>query len=425
MSDSFELSVVSSEAFREIFQSMTEGIIVVGRAGEIIVANPVAEEMFGYGKNELMGRRLEDLLPLRFRTHHVQLRTEFHEKPLPRRMGYGRDLWAQKKNGVEFPVEISLSYSKSGGRPIAIAFISDISQRKRSEMALRQSEEQLILYATELEKRVMARTEALDSVISKLEKEVTERKRAEEEVTKALEKERELNDLKSKFVSIASHEFRTPLSTILSSIALVDQYRGRKEFEKMDKHIQRVRNSVFQLTGILNDFLSLSRLEEGKVELNPQVFEMSLLLSDVTEDMKALLRPGQHIEMECPQEGMEIEVDSRILRNILFNLLSNASKYSGEGKGIWLTCISNGKGFEISVRDEGIGIPEDDQKHLFERFFRATNTNTIQGTGLGLSIVRRYVELLGGNIKFESTYGKGSIFVVLIPSQYHEENSAD
>lgn len=425
MTKSFELSVVSSEAFREIFQSMSEGIIVVGREGQIVVANSVAEKMFGYEKDELIGIKLEELLPSRFRSHHVQLREDFHDKPVPRRMGYGRDLWAQRKDGSEFPVEISLSYSNSNGHPIAIAFISDITLRKKSETALKQSEEQLILYATELEKRVMARTEALDSVIAKLEKEVTERKRAEEEARKALEKERELNELKSKFVSIASHEFRTPLSTILSSVSLVDQYRERRDLDKMEKHIQRIRNSVFQLTGILNDFLSLGKLEEGKVELNPQQFQMSILLADIAEEMRALLRPGQRIVTESQKEDLWAIADTRILRNILVNLLSNASKYSGEGKVIHLSYTPQGGQVEITVRDEGIGIPEEDQRHLFERFFRASNVSNIQGTGLGLSIVRRYVELLRGNIKFESTYGKGSIFVIYIPIQYHEEDPVD
>ncbi|MEI9921360.1 MAG: PAS domain S-box protein [Bacteroidota bacterium] len=250
----FELSVASNDAFREIFQSMTEGIIVVDKGGSILVANPIAEQMFGYDNNELTGLKLETLLPERYRGRHLAFRDQFNDKPVPRRMGMGRDLAARKKDGTEFPVEISLSYSQAKGNFIAIAFITDITLRKHAEEALKQGEEQLMIYATELEKKVEARTRDLNESISSLEKEITERKRAEEEARKALEKERELNELKSKFVSIASHEFRTPLSTILSSISLIDQYNQRGETEKINKHTQRVRSSVDHLTGILNDF---------------------------------------------------------------------------------------------------------------------------------------------------------------------------
>jgi PAS domain S-box-containing protein len=292
MSKSFKLSVVSNEGFREIFQSMTEGIVVINQEGEILVVNHVVEEMFGYGKDELNGASLETLLPERYRGGHIKHRLGFNKDPSPRRMGFGRDLSALKKNGQEFPVEISLSYSEAHGNFIAIAFISDISWRKKSEQALKQSEEQLIVYASELEKKVQARTEDLNLSIEKLENEITVRKKAEEEVRKLLERERELNDLKSKFVSIASHEFRTPLSSVLSSIALIEQYKQKGDLEKIDKHAQRVRSSVNHLTSILNDFLSLGKLEEGKIDVDHQPVNLQTLLEDIREEMKPSLKEG-------------------------------------------------------------------------------------------------------------------------------------
>ena len=276
MSKSFKLSVLSNEAFREIFQSITEGIVAINQEGEILIVNHVVEQMFGYEKDELNGQSLEILLPERYRGGHIKHRLSFNKDPSPRRMGFGRDLSALRKNGQEFPVEISLSYSEAKGSFIAIAFISDISWRKKSELALKQSEEQLIVYASELEKKVQARTEDLNLSIQKLEREVTERKKAEEEVRKLLARERELNDLKSKFVSIASHEFRTPLSSVLSSIALIEQYKQKGDLEKIDKHTQRVRSSVNHLTSILNDFLSLGKLEEP-YQFFPCPFLSSLL----------------------------------------------------------------------------------------------------------------------------------------------------
>ena len=217
------LLFVDPEAFREIFESMSEGIIIVDENGKIVIANPVSEQIFGYGGDGLTGVDLENLLPARYRTRHINFREGFNRHPEPRRMGFGRDLKALRKDGTEFPVEISLSFTKVKGQLLVMAFISDISQRKKAEEALKRSEEQLLVYAAELERKVEARTHALNDTIIRLEEEVRERKKAEEEVRKAFEREREVNDLKSKFVSIASHEFRTPLSAVLSSASLINQ----------------------------------------------------------------------------------------------------------------------------------------------------------------------------------------------------------
>ena len=219
----------SNETFRQIFQSSVEAIIMVDTEGKILLANPVSERMFGYEPDGLVGVVIEELLPAHMRQRHVGYREGFNKHPEPRPMGMGRDLVARRRDGTEFPVLVSLSYAKIEGVLTVMAFVSDVTERKRAEEALKRSEEQLLVYASELEKKVKSRTEDLNSTISALEKEVTVRKRAEEEAHKALGRERELNDLKSKFVSIASHEFRTPLSTVLSSASLIDQYNDRGE----------------------------------------------------------------------------------------------------------------------------------------------------------------------------------------------------
>jgi PAS domain S-box-containing protein len=414
MSSEPAISLVSNDAFREIFQSMSEGIIMVDENGNIVVANPIAEQMFGYEKNGLNGLTLEDLLPERYRGRHVSLRKGFNAHPEPRRMGFGRDLTALRKDGIEFPVEISLSYTQVKGNLLVMAFVSDISQRKKAEDAIKKSEEQLIVYAAELEKKVEARTEALHKTIQDMEKEVLERKKAEEEVRKSLEKERELNELKSRFVSIASHEFRTPLSTVLSSASLIQQYKEKGELEKVDKHVQRIKSSVNHLTTILNDFLSLGKLEEGKIDIKKETFNVEEFFHEITEEVKASLKEGQSIKITCDESIQSINTDARILRNILFNLISNASKYSAVQKNIYLTCTRKNDKMIFRVGDEGIGIPPQEQKHIFDRFFRASNSGNIQGTGLGLNIVKRYAELLEGTISFESEYGKGSTFIVTI-----------
>jgi PAS domain S-box-containing protein len=412
-----DFSVVTNEAYREIFQSMSEGIIMVDESGKIAIANPVAEQLFGYERDGLNGMMMENLLPERYRKGHVNFRRAFNSDPHPRRMGFGRDLTALRKDGAEFPVEISLSFTQVQSRLLVMAFISDISQRKQAEDALKRSEEQLIVYAAELEKKVEMRTEALNNTITKLEEEVIERKKAEEEVRRSLEKERELNDLKSKFVSIASHEFRTPLSTVMSSAALIQQYKDRKDYDKQDKHILRIKSSVNHLAQILDDFLSLGKLEEGRVDVKIEDIEVGNFLKEIAEEVNSFLKDGQKVILDCAHGVESISTDSRILRNIMFNLISNASKYSDVNKSIYIQCKnSNGKTL-FGIKDEGIGIPKEDQKHLFDRFYRASNAGNVQGTGLGLNIVKRYVELIGGEISFESEYEKGSTFSISLPQK--------
>jgi len=414
MNKPIELSFVASDTFGELFASMAEGVLMVDQSGFILLANHVAEDMFGYASGSMVGLSMEVLLPERYRSKHMDFRHQFSENPHPRRMGIGRDLRAMRKDGAEFPVEISLSFTRKKEQLLVMAFISDISARKRYEDELKRSEEQLLLYASELEKKVQSRTEALNQSVISLENEVTERKKAEEEVRILLEKERELNELKSKFVSIASHEFRTPLSTILSSASLVNQYKERGDLDKIAKHTQRIRTSVNHLTGILNDFLSLSKLEEGKLSVVYEPLQIEEFFNEVAEDMIPTLKEGQHITCRGDASLSAVETDPRILRNILFNLISNASKYS-DNKPIHLSYACSEKEFSFHVRDEGMGIPDADKKHLFTRFFRASNAGNVQGTGLGLNIVKRYVELLQGNIRFVSKYGKGSTFSVTLP----------
>lgn len=422
MQKAFEIAFNSSETFREIFQGSAEGILMVDELGHIQLANPVSERMFGYKSGELTGKKLEILLPPRFQSKHVSLREQFRKNPSPRRMGIGRDLMAIRKDGHEFPVEVSLSYKEINNLFVVVAFIIDITERKKVEEALKHSEEQLLVYAAELEKKVQTRTDALNKLVEDLEKanlflqeQIAERKKAEEETKKALDKERELNELKTKFVSIASHEFRTPLSTVLSSASLVQQYKEKGDLDKIDKHIHRIKSSVNHLTAILNDFLSLGKLEEGRIEVEKELVCVHDFFEEVNEEIKPLLKEGQRIALTCELEQKEIPLDKRVMRNILFNLLSNASKYSAPGKTIHIDCRSIEKKLAITIRDEGIGIPESEVKHLFERFFRASNVTNIQGTGLGLNIVKRYVDLLKGTIDFTSVEGKGSTFTITIP----------
>ena len=417
-----EISFVSNDAIREIFQTSAEGIIMIGENGKILLANPASEKMFGYAPSTLIGLSLETLLPYRYRGNHINFRKQFNEHPSPRRMGSGRDLQALRLDGSEFPVEISLSFTKLNDQMLSMAFITNISQRKMAENALKKSEEQLIQYAAELEKKVQSRTEALNISVSMMEKanndlqqQIQVRQQAEEEVRKSLEKERELNELKSRFVSIASHEFRTPLSAILSSTSLIKQYKDRGDLHKVDKHIDRVKSSVNHLTSILNDFLSLGKLEEGHILINREKIYLALFFDEIKEELKPILKETQQLVIDLKQPQEEFLTDSKVLRSVLFNLVSNASKYSDPGKRIYVEVNCGDTHITMKIQDEGIGIPDSEMKHVFERFFRASNAADIQGTGLGLNIVKRYIELLGGTINFKSQEGKGSTFTITLP----------
>jgi signal transduction histidine kinase len=263
---------------------------------------------------------------------------------------------------------------------------------------------------SELERRVERRTGEIVMANKKLEE-------SKEEIRRAYEKEKELGELKSRFVSMASHEFRTPLSTILSSISLIEEYSSPTYADKRTKHIERIKGNVKNLTEILNDLLSLGRLEEGKIEAVPSQFDVKEFSEEVTEDMQAVAKEKQQINYSHSGKATVVFLDKKLLRNVMFNLLNNAIKYSFENGEIDFSTSLKDTKLTITVADHGIGIPESDKPHLFDRFFRARNATNIQGTGLGLNIVKRYIDLLGGTIDFTSEVNKGTTFTVTLPAK--------
>jgi len=213
---------------------------------------------------------------------------------------------------------------------------------------------------------------------------------------------------------MASHEFRTPLTAMLSSLSLVTKYAEQNDKENQERHVNRIKKSINNLTDILNDFLSVSKLEEGKLENLPQRVNLKEAMMEIVAEMGVMLSSNQSLEYN--HNGSEHAViDTKLLQNILFNLISNAIKFSPDGGIILVNSTVFNSTIKISVKDNGIGIPEEDQKHLFERFFRAHNATNIQGTGLGLNIVTKYTELMNGILEFESKENNGTTFTVIIP----------
>jgi PAS domain S-box-containing protein len=513
--------------FNALFANASMGILVANERGTIVLVNPFLLKQFGYTEAELLGNRIERLIPQRFHQRHIQHVAHYSERPKNRPMGLGMDLFAARKDGSEFPVEVSLGHYETEEGKYVIAFLSDISKRKEAEQALQQLNE-------ELEQKVEERTRTLTSTVSQLaaqvaateakdaelnrintflnniwdhaeaiifvtdqeglikmfnpaaeqrlgykaaevisrklptsfwnmeevslpdliakanagqpnERELTfirkdgslfpvsqtftamrnnqgdiegylgiamdisERKKAETDLRIALEKEKELSELKSRFVSMASHEFRTPLSTVLSSAYLVSKYTEKEDHPKREKHVQRIVSSVNMLTDILNDFLSVGKIEEGKIQVRYSSFNLSQHLQQIVSELNGLLKKGQQISYQ--HEGPLIaELDPSLLKHIIMNLLSNAIKFSPEDSTIGLRSRLTEQRLTLSVTDSGMGIPEEDQQHLFERFFRATNATNIQGTGLGLHIVSKYTELMNGIVICKSQLGKGTTF---------------
>ena len=664
--------VESANHFEAFFEYAAMGILVTDVNGQITTINPFALKEFGYSAEELVGKRVEILIPRRFYNQHVHNREKYVENPQSRPMGLGMGLFGIRKDGTEFPVEVSLGHYTSNGSQFIIAFITnisvrkaaeaeieklnielentvsyrtkdlekskerlennlafqktlldtagaiiivtdengiirlfnpeavlklgysesevvnkktpvlfhdkkeierkrnellkmfgikvknsfdvlvenarhnihkeeeymyvakngtsfhvsltitalkdvkgkisgyvgiaiDISERIKAEKKLKNTErlflqllhnypdgaiiiidknfrfvytggklhqllqanvEQLIgkeiypLFPTflrkvlfeilekvfrerifisdfELPHAIKNRTYMLDAFplieedgvvnnIGVIIKNISNLKKGEERLREALRKEQVLGELKSRFVSTASHEFRTPLSTVLSSAYLIEKYTTGEDQPKREKHLQRIVSSVNMLTEILNDFLSLGKMEEGKSQAKFSEFNIEELILATLDEIKNNLKKEQQINYRHKGNPFVV-LDSSLLKHIVMNLISNAGKFSSEGSLIAVTTSHQKGRITLSVKDNGIGISEEDQKHLTERFFRGANAANIQGTGLGLHIISKYAEMMNGKIECRSQLEKGTEFFIRFNTKKdrYEKNTAD
>lgn len=405
-----------------VVDTAIDGIVVINERGIIERINPAAAKLFGYEKIELLNQNVNRIAGSPHNMLHDTYLNNYLRTGEKKIIGIGREVNGLKKDGTVFPIRLSISEVSLTDRRLFTGIIHDLTKEKEAEIEIKRLN-------AELEGRVEKRTEELVYAVNQLLKtnkqlefEVQERKMAEEALKKseqdlrqAYEREKELNELKSRFVSMASHEFRTPLSTIQSSADLIQAYDQKLQQDKREKHIARIKNAVGHLTGVLNDFLSLTKLEEGKITSNNSIFEINQFYQEVMDEIKGLLKTGQKLQLHLLENPLEVELDAKFLKNILFNLISNAIKYSGEGAMIQGSLSIENQFLIIDITDQGLGIPEEDQPHLFTRFFRAHNVENIPGTGLGLNIVKKYVDFMNGDIRFQSTLGKGSTFKVCLP----------
>ena len=525
-------------SFDALFINASMGIVVADERGRIVLVNPFVLDQFGYSENEILGEPVEKLIPSRFHDRHVNHVKHYNQHPKSRPMGLGLDLFAMRKDGTEFPVEVSLGNYEVKGTKFVIAFLSDISKRKTAEQGLKQLNEELENKVEERTRslkstvkqlaQLVAETEAKDEELNRVNNflnniwahaeaiifvtdnngiikmfnpaaekalgftadevvniltplafindgkgqpltqnapgsfleiahrhrsennneyeasyirknktilpveftlspmrnsygeidgyigiasDISERKKGEQDLRAALEKEKDLSELKSRFVSLASHEFRTPLSTIASSAYLISQYPNAEDHPKREKHVQRIVSSVNMLTDILNDFLSVGKIEEGRIQLRKSQFDINLLAQDTINELSGILKDGQSVRHL--HEGKSfVLLDANLVKHIIINLLSNAIKFSPAASTIELLSKQTEHHIQLIFKDQGMGIPKEDQVHLFERFFRGSNVTNIQGTGLGLHIVAKYAELMDGMVTCESNLGQGTTFTI-------------
>lgn len=413
---------VDGQLLNAIFETAIDGIIMINNEGIILKINPAGEQLFGYAPGELIGKKVNDLMPMPDRINHDVYLYDYQNTGAKKMIGKGRDIVGLKKDETTFPCHLSVNEFFMNEERCYAGIIHDLTHRKKAE-------EEIIELNKQLEEKIKVKSNDLSTVVNKLlqtnkdlEKEISVRKKAEQalreneiEIRTALKKEKELSDLKSRFVTMASHEFRTPLSTILSSTSLIENYNKKGEFEKSVKHFNKIKSAVKHLTETLDDFLSLTKLEDGKLELHMESFMLLEFCDEFIKENQTLLKKGQTIEKELPKENIELFFDKKLLKHIVFNLFSNATKYSDEGKVIKCKVKVVDNQLIIKIKDQGIGIPSNEQEYLFSRFFRGSNVINISGTGIGLNIVKEYLDLIDGSIHFESIVNEGTIFTIMIP----------
>ena len=385
------------------------GIILLDAQQHIIEANQSAERMFGYKIKELNQLHLQVLFS---DANTIELENQlkvFLNQGVKEKKEKNFSIYGMHKSKSMFPVEVSLNVFKLCDKEYIMALVTDISTRKEQE-------EKLSKLNAKFEQKIILKTKELNETISQLEHENMLRVDAEKDINIAFRRERELNKLKTNFLSLVSHEFKTPLSGILTSIILLGKYNLAEQQEKRDKHIKIITDKVQYLNNILNDFLSLEKLETGNINYNLSTFKLGKVIKEVVSNANILLKEGQTIDYSDSIDEISLFQDEKIIELTLSNLINNAIKYSSENSVIAIRVRQDLEITTLEIIDDGIGIPKIDQKNIFNRYFRAENALLTEGTGIGLNISKTHIENLGGSINFESTENKGTTFTISIPN---------
>lgn len=389
----------SARLLEAIIATAIDGIITIDSMGIVESINPAALRLFGFEASEVIGNNISMLMPEPDKSQHDGYIESYKSTGNKKIIGIGREVRGLRKDGTTFPFRLAVSEVFYKNRRIFTGIVHDLTNEKEAK-------ERLLKHTEELEEVVRERTKDLISLVSELEK-------AKADVSNSLEKEKELNQLKSRFVSMASHEFRTPLSSVQLSASLIDKYIVKPDFQAVTKHTARIRGAVELLNNILNDFLSLEKLEAGMVVVKKAMINVVHLGEEIVEDMQMICKKNQHIVYQHTGPNAEFMLDPHLLKSSIINLISNAIKYSGEDTFIEFSTEIAENTCTVIVKDNGIGIPKEDQVNLFEPFFRAHNTGNIPGTGLGLNIVRRYITLMAGELEYWSAINQGTMIKMI------------
>ncbi len=410
----------SDEVFYKIcFDSLLEGLCIVNEEGRIVMINSALEDIFGYKKVELIGKKIDLLIPEPHRNTHLKHFASYIKFPRKYKKGKGREFLGLHKDGSLIDLEIGLNYFKHEGCFYAKALISEIGVRKQKEQLIKEKNRTL-------EFEVQQQTNQLIHIVSKLERsnlklkeEIKERIIAENRANMAFVREKELNVMQTKFISMVSHEFKTPLSGIITSASLVEKYNEKAADEKIAKHATIIKSLAIQINNILDDFISLEKTESENYPLHLSKFRFCDLMNKLLEDSKAILKEGQRIEIAPCKLPIEVWQDRKAVEIIINNVLYNAIKYSPEDSVIRIKFHRNDL-LKISIEDQGIGIPKEAQQYVFDKFYRGKNALTIQGTGIGLNTVKRYLEKLNGSIEIQSEENIGTKVFIKLPIDFEK-----
>ena len=375
--------------FRQILEAAPDGIVETDSTGRIVLLNQVAEKMFGYSRDELLGQSIEALVPQAVRGQHTHHRSSYTAQPQTRPMGSGLRLQAQRKDGSLFPVEISLSPNRTDDGLHVIAIVRDTTERQQIEDRLRAIQEQ---YTAELNTKNL-QLEARNREVEKADR------------------------LKSEFLASMSHELRTPLHTVIGFSELLSEEIEGPLNAKQKRFLTHILQDARHLLELINEVLDISKIEAGKLELQPEAFDFAAALEEVLTGIRQQTT-AKNIQLENKNTFHELLYADRVrVKEMLYNLLSNAVKFTSDGGKVWVESQGETGFLQITIADTGMGIAPEEQNAIFDKFYQASGTTRgiREGTGLGLPITKKLVEMHGGKIWVESEPGKGSRFSFTLP----------